>query len=278
VKCKWPYRAGLLEAGCGRCLPCRINRQRLWCIRCLLEAGEHSHSLFVTLTYSDEKLPADGSVSVRALQLFFKRLRKRIGPFRYFGCAEYGERNWRPHYHALLFGVRDSGAVREAWQDGFVHVSGVGPESIGYVAGYCLKGAYNAKGMKWHGKPELKPEFSLMSRRPGLGASAAKRIGAFLSTEAGSTAISRDKDVPSVVRSSKKKWPLGRYLRAIVRSEAGLDAAAISKLRQLSSGSVLKSMNQEEMNSYIDRVVWQSEKVGLEAEARYNRKRLERKL
>jgi len=33
-----------------------------------------------------------------------KRLRFHMGPTRFFMCGEYGEENFRPHFHALLFG------------------------------------------------------------------------------------------------------------------------------------------------------------------------------
>jgi len=38
----------------------------------------HKRSCFITLTYSDEKLPEDFSVSLREWQLFAKRLRKKL--------------------------------------------------------------------------------------------------------------------------------------------------------------------------------------------------------
>lgn len=251
MKCARPFRAGLIEGGCGQCLPCRINRQRLWTIRCLLEAGQHQHSSYVTLTYDDKHLPLSGSVSLRDIQLFFKRLRRRGHEFRYYACAEYGERSWRPHYHAILFGLRDGCGVREAWRDGFVHISGVGPESIAYVAGYCLKGAYNERGMKWHGK-NLVPEFNLMSLRPAIGATAAERIGSFLSSKDGSRVIARDRAVPSVVRYSTKMWPLGRYLKGKISEAAGLDELAIRMHGAFSRVLELSGMSQASLNQYID--------------------------
>lgn len=65
----------------------------------------HDRNSFLTLTYSDETLPRHGQLIKRDLQLFFKRLRKITGPFRYVACGEYGELRRRPHFHVALFGV-----------------------------------------------------------------------------------------------------------------------------------------------------------------------------
>lgn len=46
----------------------------------------------------------DKNLHLEHLQKFFKRLRKKFGEgIRYFACGEYGSKNGRPHYHALLF-------------------------------------------------------------------------------------------------------------------------------------------------------------------------------
>ena len=50
-------------------------------------------------------MPRHGQLVKRDLQLFFKRLRKITGPFRYVACGEYGELRRRPHFHVALFGV-----------------------------------------------------------------------------------------------------------------------------------------------------------------------------
>jgi hypothetical protein len=89
---------------CGQCTGCRLERSRQWAIRCFHEASLYENNCFITLTYSEQFLPADRSVSVREFQLFMKRLRKKYGPgIRFFACGEYGEKFSRPHYHACLF-------------------------------------------------------------------------------------------------------------------------------------------------------------------------------
>lgn len=276
MKCKKPFRKGLIEAGCRRCLPCWINEQRLWTIRGVLEAGQHLHSSFVTLTKDDEHL-GDGSVSVREAQLFLKNLRYARGPFRYLLCGEYGEHTWRPHYHAILFGVRDGLGVADAWQKGHIHISGVGPESIAYVAGYCLKGAHTTRGMRCLGK-SLNPEFRLMSRRPGLGAVAADRIAGFYTSRVGSKSLVKAGAVSPVVRFTKGMWPLGRYLVERIRVGSGLDEECRMALSQMSRAAQLQSYDQPSLNAYIKLITGQSEQSGFRAEEKYKRIALEKKL
>lgn len=126
-----PGIAGELELPCGRCLDCRIGRQREWALRCEHEAQMYRHpdgrtnACAVTLTYDEETCPSDYSVDVREWQLFAKRLRQKMWRAhrkaagaglktkslaktfrgaRYLAVGEYGGRFLRPHYHALLFG------------------------------------------------------------------------------------------------------------------------------------------------------------------------------
>lgn len=94
---------------CGQCMECRLAYSREWAIRISHEARMHERSAFLTLTYSPDTLPAYGQLLKRDLQLFFKRLRKRCGRFRYVACGEYGERFRRPHFHVALFGIDFAG-------------------------------------------------------------------------------------------------------------------------------------------------------------------------
>lgn len=277
MKCKIPFRSGLGEYGCGQCLPCRINYQRLWTIRYVLEAGQHQHNTFATLTFNENDAPRDGCVTVPTAQLFLRRLRARVGPVRYAIVGEYGERSWRPHYHALLFGLRDGLGVREAWQYGFVDISGVGLESAAYVAGYTLKGAHNRRGIEWHGK-KLNPEFVRRSLKPGLGATSADLIGNFYTTLPGSRALATAQDVSGVVRQGLKLWPIGRYLKGRARNSAGLDSDSIWRARQLMDAELLKTLSQSSLNDLIKFRSGVSEQSGFRAEARYRRKSLEKKL
>ena len=63
---------------CRKCEECISIRKSQWCFRAMAETEHSFDSIFLTLTYDDEHLPADKSVSVRDVQLFFKRMRKNM--------------------------------------------------------------------------------------------------------------------------------------------------------------------------------------------------------
>lgn len=193
---------GQLQLPCGQCIGCRLERSRQWAVRCLHEASLNEDNCFVTLTYSPEFLPADGSLVKKDFQDFIKRLRARFfgRKIRYFHCGEYGENLGRPHYHACLFGfdfadrvfykmagdsrLDVSDLLSRCWGRGFCTVGNVTFESAAYVARYVMK--------KVTGDPAkdhylcvdrstgvirqdavgdlvcLQPEYVTMSRRPGL--------------------------------------------------------------------------------------------------------------
>lgn len=155
---------------CGDCVPCRVNRARFWIVRCYFEAMDWPQTLFITLTYSDDNLPSDGKLSTRDVQLFFKRYRKAIAPrkIRYFCAGEYGPKNNRPHYHAIIFngGISDDKIIESSWGLGFVQVR---PLSDINSVGYTCK--YNLKSRRVRQDNELYPRL-YVSRRPGIGHSA----------------------------------------------------------------------------------------------------------
>lgn len=140
------YPEGLLVP-CGKCLACRIAKRREWQLRMLHELACHDDAVFVTMTYDDNHLPENSSLSVSDLQKFFKRLRKELKKFgrsiRYYACGEYGDRFGRPHYHAIIYGLslrpEDKMVVRAKWPMGLVHFGTAEPNSIGYVAQYIDK-------------------------------------------------------------------------------------------------------------------------------------------
>lgn len=88
---------------------CRLDYARQKAVRAEHElrlwAPTHDSS-FLSLTYSDEFLPAGNTLVKRDLQLFMKRLRKERGDgVRFIACGEYGDTTLRPHYHIILFNV-----------------------------------------------------------------------------------------------------------------------------------------------------------------------------
>uniref|UniRef100_A0AAU8AZL4 Replication initiator protein n=2 Tax=Dulem virus 165 TaxID=3145642 RepID=A0AAU8AZL4_9VIRU len=181
--------ARVINLPCGQCIGCRINRSRVWAMRCVYEYKLNPVACFITLTYDDNHLPSNDSLVVADLQKFFKRLRKSIPErIRYLACGEYGDQSERPHYHAILFGldltktlsrkiieqdgrqrvVFESPLLKKVWKLGSHHVGKFSFDSAAYVASYALKRVYGEKAEEWyHGRH---PEFLCVSSRPGIGA------------------------------------------------------------------------------------------------------------
>lgn len=147
----WLYQKVMIP--CGKCVGCLESRRRTWSDRMSMEMKYYDRDScwFVTLTFDDEHLPADGCVSKRDLQLFFKRLRKRdVGEFKYIACGEYGRLTFRPHYHFCALGLRLSGKfiadktfqspeLIASWPFGRVQCFPCNDATIGYVCGYVNK-------------------------------------------------------------------------------------------------------------------------------------------
>lgn len=180
-----------IKVPCGRCIGCRLERSRQWALRCMHESSLYPRNCFITLTYNPENLPKEGGLQLRHWQLFIKRLRKKFGEgIRFFHCGEYGEKNFRPHYHACLFNfdftdrklyknsngipLYTSEILNSLWTNpdtgtsmGFATIGDVTFESAAYVARYITKKINGEKANKhYQGK---KPEYITMSRRPGIG-------------------------------------------------------------------------------------------------------------
>jgi hypothetical protein len=180
---------------CGGCVGCRLEKSRQWAVRCMHEAQLYENNSFITLTYSEENLPEYGTLVKSDLQKFWKRLRKRFGNnIRYYGCGEYGDKTHRPHYHACVFNWRpddgqlfketehgkifSSATLDQLWTHGHTSFGEVTFQSAAYVARYCMKKLTGDRAAERYevldphtGEIiELTPEFSVSSRRPGIGA------------------------------------------------------------------------------------------------------------
>lgn len=169
---------------CGQCSGCIVERARAWAVRGMHEDQCHDKSCYITLTYNWKHLPGDMSLDLRHWQLFAKKLRNQVGPFRYLMCGEYGEKRHRPHYHAIIWGLDfkadqvlleagppalyTSPTLEKLWGKGFVTIGEVTFDSIAYVARYVTKKVRGGGADDQHYQGR-KPEFITMSRRPGLG-------------------------------------------------------------------------------------------------------------
>lgn len=135
--------------------------------------------------------PEDG-LSKKDHQKFLKRLRKKVGPVRFYMCGEYGEKNDRPHYHYIIFGYdfpdktlwRKQGEfqyyrsklLETCWPFGHSEIAAVTFETCAYVARYVTKKITGDAAIEHYKRtaPDgtdywLMPEFGEMSRKPGLG-------------------------------------------------------------------------------------------------------------
>lgn len=190
------FRLRGLRIPCGRCRGCRLERSRQWAQRCVHEAQLHQDNCFITLTYNDANLPHGGTLIKKHFQDFMKRLRRKYAParFSFFHCGEYGEKNRRPHYHALLFGlwfndqlpykksgdgsiVYTSEELSLVWGKGFCTVGALTFESAAYVARYAMKKMTGPTAKDYYtvcdpdtGElHQLLPEYITMSLKPAIG-------------------------------------------------------------------------------------------------------------
>lgn len=198
---------------------CKLESSRQWSIRMMHEKRSWQDNCFLTLTYDAQTVPQDYGLDLRHLQLFFKKLRKRLTvrfkharrehsahirrygvhltkKIRFFACGEYGDLGGRPHYHAIVFNhdfndkvfhetsssgepVYFSETLTRLWGNGIATTQDVTHKSCAYVARYVTKKISTADTFGadryYRVSPvdgtchSVRPEFAVMSRRPGLG-------------------------------------------------------------------------------------------------------------
>lgn len=186
-------------------------------------------STFFTLTYNDANLPENGTLSREDWRAFTHR----IG-FRYFGCGEYGDRTSRPHYHGIAFGVPPRIADRilsQRWTHGFRSTSEANAKRFAYVAGYITK-RLNKETDERLDEDQI-PEFSRMSRRPGIGIPYLdKYMVNWYFTKQGCDYLSRFKDVHKTIRIDGVVYPLGKTCVNYLRREVGLSETMAPNVKE----------------------------------------------
>ncbi len=183
------YYTDYVEIPCGKCLACRLKYSAEWADRMMLESLEHQSNYWLTLTYDDDHLPLNGygvgTLKKKDFQDFMKRLRFHFSDqkLRFYACGEYGDHTFRPHYHAIIFGLQIddleffgnssdypvfiSETISNIWKNGHVLIGGVTFDSCAYTARYVVK-KQKGQSKELYEQADLVPQFSLCSRRPGL--------------------------------------------------------------------------------------------------------------
>lgn len=148
-----------IKVACCKCPECRKQRSNDWIFRSYWELKDHVGSCyFVTLTYRDENIPyyhGKPCFNREHIKLFLKRLRNKLGSFRYLIVPEYGELFRRPHYHFILYGISQAlnlshldiyWIIRDTWYYGDMidiekldSVQGSFYKAISYVSEYVTK-------------------------------------------------------------------------------------------------------------------------------------------
>lgn len=242
-----------LELPCGQCVGCRMARARSWALRCMHEAQMHESNSFITLTYAPEHLPERGQLQYSDFQLFMKRFRRRVSPVRprFYMCGEYGERDWRPHFHAAIFGFgfpdrlvwKKSGSgkmlyrsslLEELWPFGHSTVGDLTIESAGYVARYVMKKVGGFAAREHYLRVDsstgelysLVPEFTHMSLKPGVGGEWLEKF--FSDVFPGDFCVVNGKMVRVPAYYDKKLKALDPELLESIKFDRELKAAALA--------------------------------------------------
>ncbi|WNK14587.1 MAG: replication initiator protein [Microvirus sp.] len=251
---KWSAREGTgveLTVPCRQCIGCRITHSQDWKLRILHEARLHTDNIFLTLTYATAPL----SLNYRDVQLFLKRVRKRLGPFRFFCVGEYGEQFSRPHYHLILFGLRfpdqrtisltspnperqQSKICEKLWGLGHITIGAVNHKTASYVASYAFKRVNGDRAKTYYTVFDqdgvchpIEPELIRMSNRPGIGHGWFQRFG--------SDAIRGDFCI-----SNGRKVPLPKYYDRL------LERTDPARLNELKEGREAQSLIHREERHY----------------------------
>lgn len=122
---------------CGKCPNCIKRKASQWSFRLMQEYREADTSIFITLTYSNQKIPhtEDGEMTLSYMHIteFIRTLRsenhkhwhkqyfgdyknqkdynlelkviRKIHKIKHYIVGEYGSKTERPHYHAILFNL-----------------------------------------------------------------------------------------------------------------------------------------------------------------------------
>lgn len=160
---------------CGTCLLCRNERREDFAMRLQLDYISVFNRVgsFITLTYNNENVPLlypvgyakagkyfrgrnpVGTLYEPDLTGFRKRIEERI--YRKYGyrpkhvlVGEYGETEFRPHYHGIMLGLPSSERkmVYDCWNKGRIDIQPVTHADIRYTLSYIDKQVFGYKSVE----------------------------------------------------------------------------------------------------------------------------------
>lgn len=251
-------------ADCGKCLKCLIKRKAQWSYRMTEEQRNSFSSCMVTLTYNNEnvsfgekghcinkndhfefikslkELESKKELSKREMVSMEEITRKangtrETGKLKYYGVSEYGDTTFRPHWHYILFNVRDFNNIALSWGRGKVQLDECNVNTIDYVLKYMLKESSNTH------KDLHQKEVSFMS----------KGIGVSLADKEFINYIGR-KDANFVLNTRGTKIPLPRYFRKKFLTEDQRQAKAVYISEAIRDKEVCERKNYEDQGRNYD--------------------------
>lgn len=252
---------------CGRCFKCLKMRRKEWSLRLEQELKVSKTAYFITLTYAEKGII---SLCKDDAKLFIKALRNqtKIKGIKYYMVGEYGERTFRPHYHALIFNISNNVdlatiQIAKAWNKGLIHVGNVNAKSINYTTKYMIQ--------KYSTLLDTLPQppFTLMSKGLGLGYIGQKIDGELVLNQRG-TWHQENVNNNFMTKEGGKKTILPRYYREkLYTSEVREIQNQIADKKRMERLRALEDSPQEYKNRF-DSI--ENEKRQLEKSLKFNSK------
>lgn len=253
-------------AGCGKCLPCLKKRKNDWSFRLMEEQRNSFSSKFVTLTYLDrhlvmtdhgptvnyddhkkfisklKQLEKSSTLALRSV-ISTEELERKAngieedGKIKYYGITEYGDQTFRPHWHYLLFNVRDWHNIDLAWGLGKVQLDECNNNTVDYILKYMIK---DHSGQDYTVRL---PEKSFMSK--GIGVSyATEEVRKFI----------RKPQNNNLVNTRGSKIGLPRYFRKKFVSENARIQKSLYIAEQLKEEKAKKESELKRLGRNVDQV------------------------
>lgn len=277
-----------VEVPCGKCMICKANQARKKAERAMAEANTWEHNEVINLTYNNENLPTntrlDGTVVAtlryKDVQDFKKRLLKQWKKkynqdgIKFMCACEYGEKYQRPHYHLIMynfeakdkefFGYTKKGSkeyisdeITKIWGKGHVTIGEVTPETVQYVANYCLKKFKGKQAKGIYRELGVEPESVKSSNRRGLGALfAEKHLEVYKDT--GQCFIGTEKGVKTLgVNKYFDKMLSDKYgdeLLKQIKEERMKLASDRERTRAILSGIDIETQRQNDERIFLEKI------------------------